>query len=30
MADFAAHYPPTVFDPDMRAAGPRFEDDRPA
>jgi transglutaminase-like putative cysteine protease len=28
MADFAAHYPATVFDPGWQQAGPRFEDDR--
>jgi transglutaminase-like putative cysteine protease len=30
MADFAVHYPPSVLDRGVQAAGPRFEDDRPA
>ena len=30
MADFAAWYPPTLFDPGARAADARFEDDRPS
>ena len=28
MADFARHYPPTVFDRALQRSGPRFEDDR--
>lgn len=30
MADFAAHYPPSVFDRAVQTGGARFEDDRPA